>query len=268
MLIGALIVRIGILSKRKHMFTGELRKYLESMGHSINIYTRENLQIDDNLLENDFYILKSKQLMFLYAGFFLKSHNIPVFPDPEISYKQKNRIESHFLIKNAGLQAPNIFLGIKNIIKKKIKKKDYPIVVKPLMGSGSRHVYLINIPNELNFKKEKILYVEKYIEGKHILVYFIGDLVRAYEKIPFSDEHSSMRNIGVTKKINNIISRWKNKYNLQIGHLDIVIEKDKGIIYIVDTGSFPEFSQWDINPKPPELIWNIILKSYKNNFDS
>ncbi|MFX0144973.1 MAG: hypothetical protein ACFE9C_12960, partial [Candidatus Hodarchaeota archaeon] len=88
-----------------------MSQYLESEGHFVKIYNQKDLIINENLFDNDLYILKSKGLFFIYAGHFLEANNIPVIPDPHISYLQKNRIKSHFLIKKVGLLRPNILLG-------------------------------------------------------------------------------------------------------------------------------------------------------------
>ena len=92
-------MNIGILSKRTTMFTGKLKDCLENKGFDISIYTLDNLAINQNLLKHDFFILKSKNLFFLYAGYFLEANSIPVIPKPEISFMQKHRVHSNLLMK-------------------------------------------------------------------------------------------------------------------------------------------------------------------------
>lgn len=99
-------MNIGILSKRKTMMAGKLKAHLENKGYIVSIYTLEDLVINKSLLNHDFFILKSKSLFFLYAGYFLEANNIPVIPKPDVSFIQKNRIQSHFLIKKLGLLCP------------------------------------------------------------------------------------------------------------------------------------------------------------------
>ena len=50
----------GILSKRKGHFAGEIQKYLEIKGHEVKILTANDLNVNEMLLNRDFYILKSK----------------------------------------------------------------------------------------------------------------------------------------------------------------------------------------------------------------
>ena len=91
------------------------------------LYTKENLCIDKSLLENDLYVLKSKQQVpFLYAGFYAEAHNIPVIPNPDISYKHKNRLEAYLLIKNAGLLYHNYIMEHHMQLKRILKRKIFP----------------------------------------------------------------------------------------------------------------------------------------------
>jgi len=257
-------MNIGILSKRTGFLTGKLKNFLESIGHNTKIYTKEDLCIDDSLLENDLYILKSKhQIPFIYAGFYLESNNIPVIPNPDISYKNKNRFDAYLLIKNAGLIHPQWYYGTPRAIKKKFKEEDFPLILKPVMGSGSIGVKIINNFNDIRNLNEKFLYLEKFIEGTHYTVYFIGDEICALEKIPLENEHSEMIKRDLSKEIKQIIVKWKTCHNLLFGHLDIVKENISNKHYIVDTGSFPEFTNWKCGGDPVSLIGNLILEEYK-----
>ena len=85
-------MNIGILSKRTGFFTGDLKTFYESKGHHVTIYTKENLCINESLLNNDLFVLKSKhQIPFIYAGVYLEAYGITVIPNTDISYKHKNR---------------------------------------------------------------------------------------------------------------------------------------------------------------------------------
>ena len=53
-------MKIGILSKRTTGLAGRMANFFENKGHEAKIYLLENFSIDESLLENDFYILKSK----------------------------------------------------------------------------------------------------------------------------------------------------------------------------------------------------------------
>ena len=257
-------MKIGILSKRTGFLTGTLKDFYETNGHIVKIYTKENLCIDESLLENDFYILKSKhQVPFINAGFFLEAHNIPVIPNAEISYKHKNRIEANLLIKNAGLLGPKWYYGTLDAIKKNLRKKDFPLILKPIEGSGSKGIRIINKIGEIKNEQDNILYFEKFIEGTHFLVYFIGKEICVLEKLPLKNEHSEMIKRKTTNTLKDIIIRWKNKYTLLFGHLDIVIEDNSNKHYIVDPGSFPEFTNWKCSGDPVSKIGNIILTEFK-----
>lgn len=247
------------------MMTGKIKNFFENEGFNVTIFTMENLVINESLLKKDFYILKSKSLFFLYAGYYIKANNIPVIPDPHISFKLKNRIESHFLLKNVGLSVPDFYLGTPKNLKDQLQSNNFPLVLKPIMGSGSRGVRIIESIEDLNNETNNILYLEKYIEGVHYNVYFIENDVCTLVKAPLSNEHADMVKIDTPNDIKKLVKKWKNYHNGQalFGHLDIVREHISNELYVVDPGSFPEFSNWKCRSSPPERICNLILKQVK-----
>lgn len=263
-------MNVGILSKRETMMAGKLKEYLENKGFTVSIYTLQNLVIDETLLNHDFFILKSKSLFFLYAAYFLEANNIPVIPKPDISFIQKNRIQSHFLIKRIGLFCPEIYLGTPNTFKTGLN--DFPYILKPIMGSGSKGVRIIRSNEDLMTYDDKILYMEKFINGIHYNVYFIGDEICTLIKPPLSHEHVDMKKINTPDDIKDLIIRWKDyfKGDLLFGHLDIVREESSNKLYVVDPGSFPEFTNWKCFGSVTHLIVEQIVdhvKKMKSTFN-
>ena len=244
------------------MFAAKIKQFLESEGHVVELYTLENLNIYQSLLNNDFYIMKSKHMFFLYAGYFLDTHNIPVIPNVNLSYKHKNRIESHYLIKQAGLLGPSTYMGMVDVLKTKLKKTDYPFIQKPLMGSGSRGVRFITSSDDLKSTDGGPIYLEKFIQGIHYLSYFIDNKVCVYEKLPLVNEHARVKAIEMTQDLIDITLRWKNFYSMLFGHLDIVRDENTNKLHVVDPGSFPEFSNWNCSVEPEKEVCRLILNEY------
>jgi hypothetical protein len=256
-------VKIGILSKREGMFTGKMKNFFENnMGYKVKIYTLNNLCINETLFENNFYVLKSKSILFIYAANYIKANGITVFPDPDISYKLKNRIEAHYLLKKAGLKVPDFFLGTNNALKNNLRVEDFPLILKPMMGSGSKGVKIIDSKNNLKSNIEEILYLEKFIKGTHYNVYFIGESVCTLIKPPLVNEHADMEHIETPADIENVVEIWKRYLTdkLLFGHLDIVREEVSNDLYIVDPGSFPEFSNWKCSIDPVNKISNLLIE--------
>jgi hypothetical protein len=258
-------MNIGILSKRKTMMANKMKIYFESKGYNVSIYTLENLVINDTLLNQDFYILKSKSLFFLYAGYFLEANNIPIVPNPNISFMQKNRILSHFLMKKIGLLTPEIYLGTANTMKNQLELQDFPFILKPIMGSGSKGVRIIKSYKDLISNNRAIIYLEKFIKGVHYNVYFIDEVICTLIKPPLAHEHVNMKKIETPEDIKDLINKWRDHFNgdLLFGHLDLVREELSNKLYVVDPGSFPEFTNWKCSISPVERICNLILKKFK-----
>lgn len=258
-------LNIGILSKRKTMLAGKLNNCLENKGYNVSLYTLENLIINETLLNHDFYILKSKSLFFLYAGFFLEANNKIVIPKPQISFIQKNRIHSHFLMKKVGLLSPDIYLGTIDTLRNQLDEQDFPFILKPIMGSGSKGVKVIKSFNDLQTNNNKIFYLERFINGIHYNVYFIGNNICTLIKPPLAHEHVIMKKIETPNDIKDLIYKWKNYFNgdLLFGHLDIVREGTSNKLYVVDPGSFPEFTNWKCIIPPVESICDLIIDKYR-----
>ncbi len=256
-------MKIGILSKRTGNFTGKMKSYFKSKGHQVSIFTATNLSINESLLERDFYILKSKHMLYLYAGYFLEANKIPVIPDTNLSYIHKDRIESYFAIKKTGLLVPFVYIGTPNTLKTQLKSSHFPLISKPIFGSGSKGVRVYNTIKDFDTIIEEPLYLEKYIEGTHYLAYFIENDFCICEKKPLSNEHDEMKLIESDDEIEDYLRKWKGKYNLLFGHLDIVRENKTNQLYVVDAGTFPEFSNWKHKIDPVSKITDLILKKYQ-----
>jgi len=237
------IMKIGILSKRKGNFAGEIQKYLEINGHEVKIFTADDLIVNEMLLNRDLYILKSKHLLYLYAGYFIEANKIPVIPNTHISYIHKNRVESYFSMKNLGLLCPKIFMGTFKTLKSQLKESNFPLISKPVYGSGSKGVKVYNSLQDFNVPTENYLYLENFIKGTHYLAYFIEN--------------------EIDKEIEKYLIKWKEKYNLLFGHLDLVRETNTNKLYVVDAGTFPEFSNWKCDTDPSSKICDLILKQYR-----
>jgi len=228
------IMKIGILSKREGHFAGEIQKYLNINGHDVKIYTAENLCINEILLNRDLYILKSKHLLYLYAGYFLEANMIPVIPSANISYVHKDRVESYFTMKNVGFLCPKIYMGTFKTLKSQLKDSNFPLISKPILGSGSKGVKLHKSLHDFNVSSESYLYLENFIEGTHYLAYFIGNEICICEKKPLANEHQDTEFIESDKEIEKYLIKWKEKYNLLFGHLDLVRETNSNKLYVVD----------------------------------
>jgi glutathione synthase/RimK-type ligase-like ATP-grasp enzyme len=257
-------MKIGILSKRKSNFAGEIQKYLEINGHEVKIFTADDLIINENLLNRDLYILKSKHLLYLYAGYFLEANMIPVIPNTTISYTHKNRVESYFSMKKLGLLCPKIFMGTFKTLKSQLQESNFPLISKPMHGSGSKGVKLYNSLQDFNIPTENYLYLENFIKGTHYLAYFIDNEICICKKKPLSNEHQETELIESDKEIEKYLIKWKEKYNLLFGHLDLVRETNTNKLYVVDAGTFPEFSNWKRETDPTSKICDLILEEYRN----
>ncbi|TXT61626.1 MAG: Carbamoyl phosphate synthase-like protein [Promethearchaeota archaeon] len=257
-------MKIGILSKKTKGFGGMMKDYFERQGHQVSIYTQENLVLNNNLFKNDVYVQKSKTLFYLYAGYFLEENGIPVLPSPKITDHHKNRILVHEYLKNADLLFPQYFFGSLNAFRNNIEMLSFPLIKKPLTGSRSFGVTIINTIEDLEPYSNEMIYLEEYLEGTHYCVYFIKNNICQLEKPPLSSEHADMELVPTDPKVKKIIKKWINSFKGEImfGHLDMVKETSSNRFYVVDPGSFPEFDNWKCKIDPLEEICEMLLGKF------
>ena len=96
-----------------------------------------------------------------------------------------------------------------------------------------------------------------------MFVFGITWVLFASKKKPLSNEHQEAELIKSDKEIEKYLIKWKGKYNLLFGHLDLVRETDSNKLYVVDAGTFPEFSNWKHDTDPISKVCDLILKEYR-----
>ena len=106
--------------------------------------------------------------------------------------------------------------------------------------------------------------MEKFLDGTHYNVYFIGDEICTLEKPPLSNEHVDMKNLETPEDIKKYIVRWKTYYDIPFGHLDLVRETKTEKLFVVDPGTFPEFTNWKCQSDPVNKIGEILLEKYNS----
>jgi hypothetical protein len=250
-------MRIAVLTKRHWGFCAVFRNYAERRGHEVASFDLTNLAVDDTLGEFDLVVLKSKQLFFLYAGFHAKALGVAVVPEPQVCKQICTRIESPFLAARAGIATPRFYFASPKALREGLAARDFPLVRKRIVGSGSVGVELIRCHAQLPQTTDQHLYLEEFVPGQHLLVYFIEDVIRAFEKQPFVSGREPVRPIGLPDDVASAVERWKRVTGLEFGHLDFVRDDRTNAPVLVDSGPFPQFWHW---PEAAERVSSIVLR--------
>ncbi|MFW9821231.1 MAG: hypothetical protein ACFFE5_16630, partial [Candidatus Thorarchaeota archaeon] len=64
-------------------------------------------------------------------------------------------------------------------------------------------------------------------------------------------------------EIEKYLMSWKQKNKVLFGHLDLVRENKTNKLFVVDAGTFPEFSNWKQELDPVSNVCDLILKNYQ-----
>jgi len=254
-------MKIAVYTKKEIGFFENFRADLENRGHDVFPINLTNLSVDESIGEFDLVILKSKKLFFIYAGYLAESMCIPVIPSPDITRQVSNRIQFPFIARRGGIRTPNFYLGFPETIRKTLSEADFPMMLKGIVGTGSRGIELIKSIDEIAELNKRFLYLEQYISGRHLLCYFIEDDIMVFEKEPFKNEHYPVRSGSLDGDIADAVRRWRDTTGLQFGHLDLVREDGTGELILVDPGAFPQFTHW---PGAQERISHICLEYYNS----
>jgi hypothetical protein len=129
-------------------------------------------------------------------------------------------------------------------------------VRKRIVGSGSVGVEMVASKAQLPETTERHLYLEQFVRGQHLLVYFIENEVRVYEKQPFVSGREPVTPVAVDDDVVAAIHRWKEVTGLAFGHLDFVRDEHTRELMLVDAGPFPQFRHW---PGASERVSAIVL---------
>ncbi|MHA2287630.1 MAG: hypothetical protein ACXABG_02465, partial [Promethearchaeota archaeon] len=148
-------------------------------------------------------------------------------------------------------------------LKNQLQNSYFPLISKPVFGSGSKGVKVYKSVKDFDPEDIEPLYLENYIEGNHYLAYFIENKICICEKQPLSNEHGETTLIEFDDEIEEYLRNWKQKYNLLFGHLDLVRENKSNRLYVVDAGTFPEFSNWKHKIDPVSTVGDLILNRYQ-----
>jgi hypothetical protein len=249
-------MRVAVLTKRRTGFCAVLEAYAASRGHEVALIDLDGLVVDDALGEFDLVVIKSKQLYFLYAGLHAQALGVAVVPDPGICRQVSTRIERPFLVQRAGIASPRFFFATADALRKGLAETEFPLVRKRIVGSGSVGVELIPSMAELPPTTDRHLYLEQFVRGRHLLVYFIEDDVRVYEKQPFVSGREPVVPMPVDADLAAAVDRWKRATGLAFGHIDFVRDERTEVLMLVDAGPFPQFRHW---PGAAERISAMIL---------
>lgn len=235
-------MKILLLSGMEHESHKMLMAGLRAKGHTVTRTALPDLSIDSSILNNDLLILGDSHLFFTYAGHYAISYGIPVIPDPEMAQKLSMRTDLFSLARKNGIRSPNFYMGHTGTVMAQMNLMNLPLVRKELVcPHGST---LVRSPDELHMEGHRFLYLEEFIEGRNMLVYFIEEDIRVYEREPFSHEEDPVDSLDADEDVCELVCRWQNATKMNFGTLEVVRDYRKNELYLINAIPFPGFTHW------------------------
>lgn len=147
--------------------------------------------------------------------------------DYDIYDLTENKVTCNAYLEDIGIKIPKMY------------PKEFPMVVKPIVGSGSKGVQIVNNKTELQFYNEKDTFTQEYIKGTEYTVDGISDLkgrmicalprIRLETKGGLATKSQTVRNevlVDLTRKIAN----WMGI----IGAFNVQCIEKNGEYYFID----------------------------------
>lgn len=228
-----------VTCREEHQFFKDLVQYLREQDEIVNPLF-SNATVDHTILDYDILILKSKMPIFLCAGFLAKFHGKKVVPDPLVAHRLRNRWEAEIWLRRMGIKVPPAMVAHRDILEKECEEAFFPAIAKPIMGSMSQGV---NIIQERSNLKDLVgkgpFYLQKKVEGIHYEVDFILDTIYMMEKDAMVHQTRGAPLDTIPEKVKDIVRTYRKETGLMIGDMDVVLGDE---VWVVDPGTFPSFS--------------------------
>lgn len=232
-------MRIALLAYNNNRFRQALLEVLAAEGHTVDLYEGDFLETT-SLDSYELVILKTKQPKFLAAAYRAKGHGVKVIPDPVIAEEVRNRVLRERILSMMNVNFPLSVYDYSDRIRKRVPSDFFPAVTKPLMSSGAIGLSLVKTSDELiGIHHDGPIYAQKFMEGRHFVVYIIGDNTYAFEKDPQIGADYNVRQIESWHDLQEIGISFNRITGLLWGKLDIVLVGSE--TQIVDMGVFPSF---------------------------
>lgn len=167
----------------------------------------------------------------------------------------ENKILCKAFIRNLGLLTPEQY------------PKEYPMIVKPIVGTGSKDTHKVNTPEELNFYLKRDMFYEEFIDGIEYTVDgvsdFDGNVIACLPRIRL-EKKGGLATKCVTEKndeLVGLVKRLVEKMKL-VGVWNVQCIKRDGKYYFIDinnrfpSGGMPLATASGMNI--PEILINIL----------
>lgn len=246
--------------------------YLEKV---LSICKDNNIKGVLSLIDPELNILAKHKDLFLDMGV------IPMISEKETIEMSLDKYATFSFLKNNHFPTFNNYIDKEKFyIDKKAGKIDYPVFIKPALGSASMNINKVNSDKEVDllFERYDDLLIQEFMAGKEFGVDVYIDLISGELSSMFIKEKIKMRSGETDKsvsvkdeKLSNLIKNFVNKANFR-GVIDIDVFKVEDEYYISEVnprfgGGYPHAYEADIN-FPKMLIKNLEGDPNKQSFDS
>lgn len=243
-------------------------KYINSL---LELCINRNIKVIIPVIDPEIYILSKYKDIFQEKGIVALVSNREVL---DICYNKVKMNE--FLMKN-GFEIPKTYCSIESF-KDAYKNNiiEFPVIIKPIYGSGSVSTYIVDTMEKLLALYTKEMIIQEFIEGEEYGI----DVFNDFEKRPIRcviKQKLAMRS-GETDKaklvkspvIQTTVLSLANKLG-HIGNLDCDILKSQNKNYIIDLnprfgGGYPATHEAGVNLLFLVLLL-VVTETVVENFD-
>ena len=142
--------------------------YIQSL---LDICKKENIDMLLSFYDLDYFVISK------YINEFKSIGVIPIISSFEVNSIAFDKFKTYQFLKNNGFNTPKTWLS-KDYTK--LRKIDFPVIVKPRFGFGSKYIQLANNHDEIEFflryYKDNELIIQEFLEGEEYSFDILSDL--------------------------------------------------------------------------------------------
>lgn len=236
------------------------KKYVQEL---LALCLKEDIKIIIPVIDPEIYILSKYVEFFAEKEIFLLVSNRTVL---DICY---NKLTMNLFLKENGFCIPLTFESMDDFkIALKEESIQFPVIIKPIYGSGSASTYQVNSLNKLEALFQNDMIIQEMIVGKEYGIDVFNDLTKnpvrcvVKEKIAMRSGETDKSKTVIDSEISKTMRKLGEKLG-HIGNLDSDVIRKDDLIYILDLnprfgGGYPATHASGVNLL--ELVLNLYEK--------
>jgi ribosomal protein S6--L-glutamate ligase len=266
---------IWVLTDRRYLkqrMPRALAGWLEGQGHSVRLLVADDgsqvsllapgegaVSAWADLAPNDLVIVRSRHSFALALLKEAESRGASTVVSWGAIQHVRNKVRAALTLKEHGLPTPETFLASRPVDLARVRRSQFPLLLKPFQGDNAQGIRLVRTPEELALVdwREAIVLGQRYVDVGNVEVklYAAGARVWAVRRpSPLANGNGRPVRERVDETLSRLARSCADAFDLPLLGVD-VLEGPEGPL-IVDVNEFPNYTGIE---EAPEVIGRLLL---------